>query len=229
MSFAAQSRQATRRIDGADFRAHGLQRRQGAALGFDLAGHVLAQAGAQVGGGADEPFATLVDQVGGHALGLLEEVGFVGAGFVEAGDCFVDFVAADGGAGFEAVGGGEFGAGGGLCLEELSEEDVAVRKAFFDDEGVGGVVLEGLGKGCGFGGPLYGVEVTGGLHGFAESAVGVLQPWVAFVVGHCTELVTEIGFCETECCEVSADVQVVSFALAFSCFDQLLELLASIH
>ena len=36
----------------------------------------------------------------------------MGAGFFEGGDCFVDFFTADGTGALDAVGGGEFGAGG---------------------------------------------------------------------------------------------------------------------
>lgn len=80
---------------------------EGAALGFDLADDVLSDCSAEVGGGAGEPFAFLYEEVAGDALGLLLEVGFVAAGFVERGDCLVDFVALDAAAGFESVGGAE--------------------------------------------------------------------------------------------------------------------------
>lgn len=105
-------------------------------------------------------------------LGFLEEILLVAFSLVELRDGLVDFFAADVGGGFEAVGGVEFAAGGLLGLNEFAEEDVAVRKGFFDDEGVVGVVVERVGEGGCFSSALGGVEVACCLDSAAEFFVG---------------------------------------------------------
>lgn len=92
--------------------------------------------------------------------------------FVKGADGFVDFFVTDGAAGFESVGGGKFVAGGLLGGEEVTEENMAVCEGFFDDEGVGGVVVEGVAEGRGFGGALGGVIVACRLDDLAKFAVG---------------------------------------------------------
>ena len=172
MGLSPQARQSARGVDGTDVRADGLEGRESAPLGFDFAEDIFADGGAEVGGGAVEPAAFFEEQVGGHALGFVEEVVFLGLGLVELADGFVDLVAADGGGGFEAVGGAEFAAGGLLRLQEIAQQDVAVCEGFFDDEGVGGVVVEGVRERGGFGGALGGVVVACCLDDAAELAVG---------------------------------------------------------
>ena len=122
----------------------------------------------------------------------------MGAGFVESGDGLVDFFAADGAAGFEAVGRREFAAGGLLGGDEVAEEDVAVGEGFFHDEGVGGVVVEGVADGGGFGGALGGVVVARGLDDAAEFAVGGCEAGLGFLDVELIEFDTEVGFGESQ-------------------------------
>ena len=140
MRLPAEARQPATGVDGADVRPHGLEGPERAALGVDFADDVLADTGAQVGGCAREPAAFLVEKVPCDTLGFLEEVLLVALRLVKSGDGLVDFLAAHASGGFQAVGGAEFAAGDLLGLDELAEEDVAVGKGFFDDEGVVGVV-----------------------------------------------------------------------------------------
>ena len=114
MLLAAQPAEPTGRINRTDVRPDRLEGSEGSALGFDFSEDVFADADTEVGCGAGEPATLFLQEVGGHALGFVGEVDFVAAGFVELVDCLVDFFAADRGGDFEAVGGGEFGAGCGL-------------------------------------------------------------------------------------------------------------------
>lgn len=181
MRLPPQATQPPTRINSADIRPHALQRREGAPLGFDLAEDVLPDACADIGSRAGEPSPFLLQQVRGDALRFLRQIQLVAAGLVERGDGLVDFLAADAGAGFQAVGGGELAAGGLLRGEEVAQEDVAVGEGFFDDEGVGGVVVEGVADGGGFGGALRGVVVAGGLDDAAEFAVGGCEAGLGFL------------------------------------------------
>lgn len=103
------------------------------------------------------------------------------AGLVEGGDGLVDFLAADARAGFQAVGGGELAAGCLLRGEEVAQEDVSIGEGFFDDEGVGGVIVEGVAYGGGFGGALRGVVIASGLDDAAEFAVGGCEAGLGFL------------------------------------------------
>ncbi len=115
MGFAAEARQATRGVDGADVWADGLQGCEGAALGFDFAEDVFADADAEVCGCAGEPAALFVQQVGRYSLGLLRQVELMAPCFVEGANCFIDLFPSYRTAGFEPIGSGEFGAGSLLC------------------------------------------------------------------------------------------------------------------
>lgn len=200
MGFTAETGEPAAGVDGADVRTDGLEGREGAALSFDFADDVLTDAAAEVRGRAGEPAAFLVQEVGGDALGFLEEVLLVGFGLVELGDGLVDFLAADVGGGFEAVGGVEFAARGLLSLHEFAEEDVPVREGFFDDEGVVGVVVEGVGESGGFRGALGGVVVAGRLDGAAELFVRARETGVGFLGVHLVDFDAEVGFREAESC-----------------------------
>ena len=157
MRLAAETGQAAAGVDGADVRADALEQGQGAALGLDLADHVLADGQAHVGGGAGKPLAALVHQVLGDAGGLVLQRRFGLLGVAEGGDGLVDALAAHVGRGLEPVGGVELAAGELLSLEKLAHEDLAVGEGFLDDEGVTGVVLEGIADGGGLGGSLRGM------------------------------------------------------------------------
>lgn len=122
----------------------------------------------------------------------------MGFRLVELGDGLVDFFAADVGGSFEAIGGVEFAAGGLLGLHEFTEEDVSVREGFFDDEGVVGVVVEGIGEGGRFGGALGGVEVAGCLDGAAKFLVGARETGVGFLGVHLVDFDAKVGFREAE-------------------------------
>lgn len=63
------------------------------------------------------------------------------ASFIEGADGLVDLVAPHGAAGFEAVGGGEFTSCGLLGRYQVAEENMPVCQCFFDDQGVGGMVI----------------------------------------------------------------------------------------
>ena len=195
MGFAAEPGQTAGGVDGADVGADGLEGGEGAALGFDFAEDVFTDTCAEVCGGAGEPAAFLMQQVRRDSLRLLCEVELVAARFIESADGLVDFFSAYGAAGLEAIGGGEFGAGGLLRGDVVAEEDVAVCEGFFDDEGVGGVVVEGIAKGGGFGGALGGMVVAGCLDDFAEFAVGGCEAGVGFLDVHGAEFDTQVGFC----------------------------------
>lgn len=121
MCLSPQPAQAARGVDGADVGPDRLEQGQGAALGLDLAQDVLAHAGAQVGRGAREPAAPLMQQVGRDALRLLLQVGLVRAGLLERVDGLVDLVALDRRGRLEPLGGRELAAGGLLRLQELAE------------------------------------------------------------------------------------------------------------
>ena len=95
MGFPSEAGETTRGIDGADVRPYAFERGEGAALGFDFAEDVFADAGAEVGRGAGEPATFFLDEVRSHALGFLGQVKFVASGFVEGADCFVDFFSTD--------------------------------------------------------------------------------------------------------------------------------------
>ena len=136
MCLTAQPGEAAGGIDGADVRADLLECGESAALVFDLADDVFADSDAQVGGGAGEPFALFDQEVGGYALGLLLQVAFVAAGFVQGGDGFVDLVALHARTCFEPVCRVESGARRLLGLGEFAEENVAVGQGFFHDEGI---------------------------------------------------------------------------------------------
>lgn len=58
------------------------------------------------------------------------------AGFVESADCLVDFIAANGAAGFETISGGEFTSGSLLSGNEVTEEYMPVSECFLDDKGI---------------------------------------------------------------------------------------------
>lgn len=164
MGFPAQPAETARGIDVADVRTHALEGGEGAAFGLDLAQDVFADRRPQIRGRAGEPSALFVQEVRGDALGFLPEEGFVAPGLVQRADGLVDFFAPDGTAGFEPVGGGEFVAGGLLGGDEVAEEDVAVRQSLFDDEGVGGVVVEWVAEGGGFRCALGSVIIAGCLY-----------------------------------------------------------------
>ena len=68
--------------------------------------------------------------------------------------------------------------------KEVAEEDVAVREGFFDDEGVGGVVIERVAEGGGFGGTLGGMVVACGLDYLPEFAEGTCEARVGFLDVH---------------------------------------------
>lgn len=85
-------------------------------------------------------------------------------------------------------------------MHEFAEEDVPVREGFFDDEGVVGVVVEGVGEGGGFGGALSGVEVAGCLDGTAEFFVGACKAGVGFLDVHQADFDAEVGFRKAESC-----------------------------
>ena len=78
-----------------------------------------------------------------------------------------------------------------------------VREGFFDDEGVRGVVVQGVAEGGGFGGALGGVVVAGRLDDFAEFTVGAREAGVSFLHVHRVEFDAEVGFCEAETLEGS--------------------------
>lgn len=120
--------------------------------------------------------------------------------FIQRADSLVNFFSADGAAGFEPVGCGEFAAGGLLGGDEVAKEDVAVCEGLFDDEGVGGVVIEGVAEGGCLGGALGGVVIAGSLDNLAEFAVGAGEPWVCFLDMQLAQLDAEVGFSEAECC-----------------------------
>lgn len=181
MRLPPQAAQAPTRINSADIRPDRLQSSESSPLGLNLAEDVLPDASADIGGRAGEPSPFLLQQVRRDALRFLGQIQLVAAGLVEGGDGLVDFLAADAGAGFEAIGGGELAAGGLLRGEEVAQEDVSVREGFFDDEGVGGVVVEGVADGGGFGGALRGVVVAGGLDDAAEFAVGGCEAGLGFL------------------------------------------------
>ena len=82
MGFPTETGEATSGVDSADVRADGLEGGEGAALSFDFAEDVFADAGAEVTGRASEPAAFLLEEVGGDALGFLPEIDLVAAGFV---------------------------------------------------------------------------------------------------------------------------------------------------
>ena len=184
MRFAAEPGKTAAGVNGADIRTDGLEGGEGAALRFNLADDVLADTGAEISRRAGEPAAFLMQEIGGDALGFLEEILLVGLCLVELGDGFVDLFTADVGGGFEAVGGVEFAASGLLGLHKFAEEDVPVREGFLDDEGVVGVVVEGVGEGGGFGGALGGMEVSGCLNGATEFFVGTCEAGMGFLYMH---------------------------------------------
>jgi len=157
MCFPPETGEATTIIDGADVWADGLEGRESAALGFDLADDVFANGLTHVICGPSKPLALFLQQVGRHALHLGGEVMLMAAGLIERGNSLIDLVALDAGASFEAVGCGEFGLFGRLCLQEFAKEDVAVGEGFFGNKGVAAVVLEGVTERSGFGGALGGV------------------------------------------------------------------------
>lgn len=64
---------------------------------------------------------------------------------------------------------------------------MAVGEGFFDDEGVGGVVVERVAEGGGFGGALGGVVVACCLDYFTEFAVGACESGVGFLNMHCAQ------------------------------------------
>ena len=86
-------------------------------------------------------------------------------GLIQRADGLVDLLAPHRGRGLEPVGGGEFGARGGLGGEEVAEEDVAIGQGLLYDEGVVGMVVHWIGEGCRFGGALCGMVISGGLNG----------------------------------------------------------------
>lgn len=198
MGFPAQPAQPTRGVDIADVGADAFQGGEGAALGFNFAEDVFADTGTEVGGRAGEPPPFFVQQVRGHPLGFVAQVGFVAPGLVERADGFVDLFTAHGTAGLEPVGGGELAAGGLLGGQKVAEENVAVREGFFHDEGVRGVVVQRVAEGGGFGGALCGVVVACGLDDLAEFAVGASEARVGLLDMHLIELHAKIGFSETE-------------------------------
>ena len=61
---------------------------------------------------------------------------------------------------------------------------MAVCEGFFDDEGVGGVVIERVTEGGGFGGTLGGMVVTCCLDYLAEFAVGTGEAGMGFLDVH---------------------------------------------
>ena len=73
-----------------------------------------------------------------------------------------------------------------------------VGEGFFDDQGVGGVVVEGVAESGCFGCALSCVVVACCLDDFAEFAVGDHQAWVCFLDVHSTEFDAEVGFRKTE-------------------------------
>lgn len=79
---------------------------------------------------------------------------------------------------------------------------MSVREGFFDDEGVGGVVVERVANGGGFGGALCGVVVAGRLDDAAEFAVGGCEAGLGFLDVELVELDAEVGFSETETWEM---------------------------
>jgi hypothetical protein len=200
VSLTPQTRQTTAAIDGADVRAHRLEGGEGAALRLDFADDVFADGLAHIGGGAVEPLALLLEEVGGDALGFRGQVLLVAAGLVELGDGFVDLVALDAGAGLEAVGGRELGLGDCLRLEQFAEEDVAVGEGFLGDEGVAAVVLEGVAEGGCFGCALGGVEVASGLDNLSDLLVCMGQTDVCLLRLHCCEFGAQVGLGNTEIC-----------------------------
>ena len=61
---------------------------------------------------------------------------------------------------------------------------MAVRKGFFDDKGVGGVVVKRVTEGGSFGGTLGGMVVACCLDYFAEFAVGACEARVSLLDVH---------------------------------------------
>lgn len=83
--------------------------------------------------------------------------------------------------------------------DEFAEEDVSVREGFFDDKGVGRVVVERVAESGGLGGALGGMVVARGLDDLAEFAVSAGEAGVGFLDVHLTELYAEVRFSEAEC------------------------------
>ncbi len=111
---------------------------------------------------------------------------------VERADGFIDLFPANGTAGFESVGGCELAAGSLLGGDQVAKEDVPVCEGFLNDESIGGVVVEGIAKGGGFGGALGGVVVACGLDDLAKLAVGACKAWMCLLDVHLTEFDAEI-------------------------------------
>lgn len=195
---SSQTREPTTRVNGADVCPDALQRREGAALGLDLADGVLPDTGVEVLSRAVEPAAFLQEEVCRHAGGFALQVVLLREGLVEGGDRFVDFLAFDARGGFEALNAGFFAHAGGGGLLQFAEEDVPVCEGFFHDEGVAAVVGEGVAKGSRFSGALRGVIIACCLDDATEFAVGVGEARVRFLYVHLGELLAEGGFCEAE-------------------------------
>lgn len=111
---------------------------------------------------------------------------------VKRADRFVDLFPANGTAGFESVRGCQLASGSLLGGDQVAKEDVPIREGFFYDEGVGGVIVEGIAEGGGFGGALSGVVVACGLNDFAKLAVGACEAWVGLLNVHLAEFDAEI-------------------------------------
>src|SRR2546421_645776 len=75
---------------------------------------------------------------------------------------------------------------------------MSVCECLFDNEGVGGVVVERIAESCGFGGFLFGMVVAAGLDDTAQFAEGLGEARVRFLDVHGGEFFAEGGFREAQ-------------------------------
>lgn len=111
---------------------------------------------------------------------------------------FVDFLTADGTAGFQSISCRKLAAGCLLSRDKIAEEDVAVGESLFNNESVRGVVVQGIAKRGSFGSALGGVIVTGGLDNAAEFAIGGCKAGLGFLNVELVEFDAKVRFGQTQ-------------------------------
>ena len=200
MVFATESAQTARSINGSDVRPHGLQHRERPSFGLDLAHHVLPDRSNHVVRRSLEPSPFLQEQVRGDALGLGPKIVLLVDGLVEGRDGFVDLVMPHARARFESGDRAFFAPSRCFRLEEFAEQDVSVGQRFFDDEGVGGMIIEGVPECRRFGRSLCGVVVATGLDDSSELAICISEAGMGFLNVHLRELFAQRGLDQTQCC-----------------------------
>ena len=75
---------------------------------------------------------------------------------------------------------------------------MSIGQCFFDNEGVGGVVIEWVTESRGFGSALSGMIVTRGLYDLPKLTIRSTKARVRFLDMHSAKLDPQIRFCQAE-------------------------------